>query len=158
MRRQLAVAVLLASLTLPGCSSRPGEFNPTLAAAPADESGFRAAYAECRQLIAEGKLDSNGRLASAGMGTAAGATAMAVGSAAAIGAGGWTGVALASATVVALPFVAIAGAWKMAKSKKTKAERRIQQAAAGCLTERGYPVVGWEPISKKDKAASTPAK
>lgn len=151
MKKQVAVAVLLASLTLPGCSSRPREFNPTLAAVPADESDFRTAYAECRQLIAEGKLDSSGRLASAGVGTAAGATAMAVGGAAAASAGGYAGLAVASATVVALPFVAVAGAWKMAKAKKNKKERLMQQAAGGCLAERGYQVAGWEPVAKRAK-------
>ncbi len=76
-------------------------------------------------------------------------TTAAVGRTAAAVAGGWTGVAVASATVVLLPFAAVAGAWRMAKSKKNKKEQAIQQAVAGCLTERGYPVVGWEPVSKK---------
>jgi hypothetical protein len=42
----------------------------------------------------------------------------------------------------------------MAKSKKNKKEKAIQQAMAGCLTERGYPVVGWEPASKRISPAA----
>jgi hypothetical protein len=123
-----------------------------LASPPADAAIYQGAYSECRRLLAAGQLDSSGRLASGGAGAAAGATAAAVGTAAGMAAGGWTGVAVASATVVALPFVAVAGAWKVAKNRKTKKERAIQQATAGCLTERGYPVVGWDPASKKKAA------
>ena len=158
MKSQIAVSLLVASLALQGCSSKPREFSPTLAAAPADDAQFKAAYATCRQLFAEGKLDENGRMASGGAGAAAGVGAVAVGSAAAAAAGGWAGVALASATVVALPFVAVGGAWRAAKNKKNKKEQRVQRAAAGCLTERGYPVLGWEPVSKNSqKPAATAA-
>ena len=149
MRAGLIAAAFAAALTLSACSSRPREFTPMLAAAPADQAGFKEAYATCGRLFAEGKLDASGRLASGGAGAAAGGAAMAVGSAAALTAGGYTGLAVASATVVALPFVAVAGAWRLAKNRKNKKEQRIQQATAGCLTERGYPVVGWEPVSKK---------
>jgi hypothetical protein len=121
-----------------------------LASAPSDAAIYQGAYSECRQLLAEGKLDSSGRLASGGAGAAAGVTTAAVGGAAAASAGGLGGFALASATVVALPFVAVAGAWGMAKKKKNKKERQVQQVMAGCLTERGYPVVGWEPVSKEN--------
>jgi hypothetical protein len=152
MRAQLTVTILTAALALQACSSRPREFTPTLATAPADQGGFETAHAECRQLLAEGKLDSSGRLASGGAGAAAGATAMAVGTAAGVATGGYAGLAVASATVVALPFVAVASAWKVAKNRKNRKERAIQQATAGCLTDRGYPVVGWEPVSKKDGA------
>lgn len=154
MKSQAAATILLVSVALQGCSSTPREFAPTLAAAPADNSQFQAAYATCRQLFAEGKLDADGRLASGGAGAATGVGAAAAGAAAATAVGGWTGVALASATVVALPFVAVGGAWRAAKAKKNKKERRIQQAAAGCLTERGYPVIGWEPVAKGDKKAA----
>ena len=146
--RLIAVA-LTASLALQGCSSRPRQFSPKLAAAPADQQAFETAHSDCRQLLADGRLDASGRLASGGAGAAAGATTMAVGGAAAATAGGYGGLALASATVVALPFVMIGGGWWMAKAKKNKKERKIQQAMAGCLTDRGFPIVGWEPDSKK---------
>ena len=155
MRNPVAAVGVVAALTIGGCWWRPRRFNPTLAGAAADQGAFAAAYAECRQLYADGKLNSNGQLASAGGAAAAGATTAAVGGAAAAAAGGWAGVAVASATVVLLPFAAVAGAWKLAKNKKNKKERAAQQAAAGCLIERGYPVIGWVPV--KDKAAVRPA-
>ena len=146
---RLLAAALIAALSLQACSSRPREFSPTLAAAPENQERFQATFSECRQLMVDGKLDARGQLASGGAGAAAGATTMAVGGTAAAVAGGWTGVAVASATVVLLPFAAVAGAWGMAKKKKNRKERAAQQAMAGCLTERGYPVVGWEPASRK---------
>jgi hypothetical protein len=58
-------------------------------------------------------------------------------------------MAVAGATVVALPFVAVAGAWGLAKSKKKKKEKAIQTAMTGCLSERGYEVASWDRASKK---------
>jgi hypothetical protein len=148
----ISAAVAIASVTLAGCSSRPREFTPTLAVASPDDKGFQETYATCRQLLAEGKLDSNGRLASTGAGAAAGATTAVVGSAAAAAVGGWSGRAVASATVVALPFVAIGGAWGLAKKRKNRKERAIQTATAGCLGERGYAVAGWTPTKRAESA------
>ncbi len=68
---------------------------------------------------------------------------MAAGSAAATSAGLYAGAAIASATVVAIPFVALAGAWGMAKAKRAKKEKAIKTAMAGCLRERGYEVANW---------------
>jgi hypothetical protein len=95
-------------------------------------------------LLAEGKLTSDGRLASGAAGAAAGATTLAVGSAAASGAGLYGGMAVAGATLVALPFVAIGGAYGMAKARQKRKERAIQTAMAGCLAERGFTVSGWQ--------------
>jgi hypothetical protein len=153
MRTGLVAATLTVALSLQACSSKPRQFEPKLAAAPADPAAFEAAHAECRQLLADGKLDSSGRLASGGAGAVAGGATMAVGSAAAAGVGGWSGLAVASATVVALPFVMVGGAWGLAKAKKNKKERKIQEATAGCLGERGFAVAGWEKSSKKRPAA-----
>ena len=153
MKAKLIAAAAMASLVLAGCSSRPRQFTPTLAVASVDDKGFQETYATCRQLLADGKLDSNGRLASGGAGAAAGATTAVVGSAAAAAVGGWSGLAVASATIVALPFVAVGGAWGLAKKKKNRKERAIQTATAGCLGERGYAVAGWKPAKKARVAA-----
>ncbi|MGI8610671.1 MAG: hypothetical protein ACR2KH_00110 [Sphingomicrobium sp.] len=59
------------------------------------------------------------------------------------------GAALASATVVLLPFVALGGAWGMAKMKRAKKETAIKTAMVGCLQERGYQVAGWSKGVKK---------
>lgn len=152
MNRSIVLAAAAASLLVQGCSSRPREFVPALASAPEDKGPFESDFAECRQLLADGKLDSRGRLASGAVGAAAGATTLAVGGAAASGAGLYGGMAIAGATLVALPFVAVAGAWGMAKSKKKKKEQAVQTAVAGCLQERGYTVEAWNPKPRKAAA------
>jgi hypothetical protein len=151
MQSKMVAAAIVACLTLQGCSSRPREFTPTLAAPPANQAEFDAAYATCQQLFVEGKLDSSGRTGSAGAGLAAGATTAAVGTGAAAAAGGYAGLAAASATIVLLPFAILGGAWGMSRAKRAKKERAIKTAMEGCLQERGYEVAGW---SKGVKAAS----
>lgn len=141
--RNAGITAIAVAFTLGGCSSRPREFNPVLAAAPTEQSQFDAAYAECRQLFVTGKLDSSGRLASGGAGVAAGAAATVGGAAAATSAGLYTGAAIASATVVLIPFVALGGAYGMAKAKQKRKERAIQTAMNGCLRERGFQVASW---------------
>jgi hypothetical protein len=109
-----------------------------------DPAGFTVATTQCKTLLAAGQLTHDGRLASAGVGAAAGATTLAVGSAAASSAGLYGGMAVAGATLVALPFVAIGGAYGLAKAKQKKRERAIQTAMTGCLKERGFEVAGWQ--------------
>ena len=148
MEKSVVAYAVAAAVVMQGCSSRPREFRPSLATPAANQAQFDADVAECRQLLVEGKLDGNGRLASAGAGVAAG-TATMVGGAAAAGAAGWVGgAAIASATIIAIPFVAIGGAWAMAKAKRNKKEKAIQTALAGCLTERGHQILGWERATK----------
>jgi hypothetical protein len=71
-----------------------------------------------------------------------------VGSAAASGAGLYGGMAVAGATLVALPFVALGGAYGIAKAKQKRKEKAIQTAMAGCLDERGHQVTGWQRTGK----------
>ena len=150
--RKVGAAVVIAAL-VQGCSSRPREYAPTMASSASAET--RAAFdqdvAQCHQLLVAGKLDSEGRLGSAGVGAAAGAATMVGGAAAASSAGLAGGAALASATVVLIPFVAIGGAWAMANAKRNKKERAIQKVMAGCLSERGHTIVGWEKTGRKMK-------
>ena len=162
MHRTLLLATACAGLLVQGCSSRPRAFNPTLAAAPTgqaafDQAAFDQAYATCNQLMVAGKLDSNGRLASAGAGAAAGAGMMAAGAGLATSAGMYTGAAIASATVVLIPFVAIGGAIGLAKMKRAKKEKAIKTAMGGCLKERGFYVASWEKAKKKPGASAAVA-
>lgn len=146
-------AALACALLLAGCSSRPREFTPTLAAPQSsqttsgqvafDQAAFDRDYATCRELLVAGKLDSEGRLASAGAGAAATGAAAVAGGALASSMIPAVGAALASATVVLLPFVAIGGAVGMAKAKRAKKEKAIRTAMTGCLAERGYVVTNW---------------
>ena len=142
MRKEIAGLAVICCLALDACSSRPREFTPKLAPA-VNEANFEATYATCRQLLADGKLNASGRANSLAAGAGAGAGTAAVGGTAAAIAGGWGGVALASATVVLLPFAVIGGAWGVSRMKRTKKERAIRLAMEGCLRERGFQVAGW---------------
>lgn len=149
MGKKPTVCLMVACLTLQACSSRPREFAPTLAAPPASQSQFERVYATCQQLLVAGKLDSNGMAGSAGAGAAAGAATAVAGGAAASSMVPAVGAALASATIVLLPFVALGGAWGMAKMKRAKKEKAIKAAMTGCLQERGYQVAAWSKGVKK---------
>jgi hypothetical protein len=143
MNRKMTAWALMSCLTLQACSSRPRDFTPTLATPTANQADFEAAYATCRQLLVAGKLSASGRSGSLAAGAGAGAGTAAVGGTAAAVAGGWGGVALASATVVLLPFAIVGGAWGMSRMKRAKKERAIKTALEGCLQERGFQVAGW---------------
>ena len=156
MHRNLLAVTALAALLIQGCSSRPRDFSPRLAAASSDRAGFDQATAECNSLLVQGRLDSNGRLASAGMGVAAGATVAVLGGAAAASAGLYAGAAVASATVVALPFVIIGSAFARAKMKRAQKEKSIRRVMTGCLHEHGYDVAAWNKAAKKRPVAVPP--
>ena len=149
MQPKMCGLALICCLTLQACSSRPRDFTPTLAAVPASQAEFDAAYANCHDLLVAGKLDLSGRRGSAAGGVAAGAGTAAVGGAAAAAAGGYAGLAAASATIVLLPFAIAGGAWGMSKMKRAKKERAIKVAMEGCLRERGYEVAGWSKSLRK---------
>ena len=143
MRIKITAFAVIGCLTLQACSSRPRDFSPMLATPTDSRADFDTAYATCHQLLVVGKLNSSGRSSSLGAGAKAGAGTAAVGGTAAAMAGGWGGVALASATVVLLPFAVFGGAWGMSRMKRTKKERAIKTALEGCLQERGFQVAGW---------------
>lgn len=142
MTRKIVAAVSALAM-LQACSSRPREFAPSLATPAPDSAAFNAALATCKELYVTGKLDSNGRLASGAAAAAVGGATAVAGGAAATSAGLYAGAAVASATLVLIPFVALGGAWGMAKAKQKRKERAIQTAMNGCLGERGYQVAGW---------------
>ena len=154
---QLTAGVLICCLALQACSSRPREFTPQLTRAPGNQSEFDAAFAECQQLLVNGKLDASGRTGSAAAGAGAGVGTAAVGGGAAAIAGGYGGLAVAGATIVLLPFAVLGGAWGMSRMKRAKKERAIKTALQGCLQERGYEVAGWTKGPKKSKPIDAPA-
>lgn len=103
-------------------------------------------------MFVAGKLDQEGRLASAGAGAAAGGTAAVAGGATAAVVAGYGGLAVASATIVLLPFAIVGGAIGMSKIKRAKKEKAIKTAMAGCLEQRGFVVEGWTKMSKAEAA------
>src|SRR6185503_19907547 len=125
MQNRWVALALVGCLSLEACSSRPREFEPTLATPSANQAEFDSAYATCRQLLVAGKLDSSGRSGSLGASAGAGAGTAAVGGTAAAVAGRWGGVALASATVVLLPFALVARARGMRPAPPATNERPI---------------------------------
>lgn len=152
-----SIAIACLGLLLAACSSRPREFTPTLGVAPASQAGFDTAYADCKQLFVSGKLDTSGRLASGGAGAAAGGAVGLAGSAGVASAGLWGGMAVASATLVLMPVAIVGGAIGMAKIKRHKKEKAIQQVMAGCLHDRGYEVTSWHKSHRVVAAAQSAA-
>jgi hypothetical protein len=145
MKSTQIMPLLMAALAVQACSSRPREFSPKLAAAPADEAAYQLAYSDCRAQLAAGKLNRSDALASGGVGAAAGAATGVAGAAAAGSATGFMGgLAVMGATIVAAPVVAVVGAWGSAKSRKLKKEKATKEATARCLAERGYQVADWK--------------
>ena len=144
-----------------GCSSRPRNFAPVLAAAPADARAYEKHWLECREQVAAATGKGSGRLASAGGGAVAGAGAGLAASAATSGATYGTIGAAATAgamMIAAVPVFGLAGAWGISKIKKTKNERRIKSATAECMASHGYSVEKWRVMSKREVRALDAAK
>lgn len=153
MDNRLIACALIGSFTLEACSSRPRNFTPVLSTPTVGQADFESVYATCRELLAAGKLSASGRSSSLAAGAGAGAGTAAVGGTAAAVAGGWGGVALASATVVLLPFAIVGGAWGMSRMKRARKERAIKTALGGCLQDRGYHVASWSKATAEPSSA-----
>jgi hypothetical protein len=154
MRFKAMAVAAAASLLVSACSSRPRPFAPVLDVPPADQRAFDLAQIRCADLLVKRKLDKDGRLGSAGAGAGAGAAVAAVGTTAASAAGFYGGLAVASATIILLPFAVIGGAFGMSRMKRTAKEKAVKQAMAGCLSEQGYEVSSWARMSKAELAAT----
>jgi hypothetical protein len=155
MKAIRALATILAIVSLSACSSRPRQFAPTLAAAPADQTRFAADYETCRVLVANGQRSGFGATAaSAGVGTAAG-----VGVGVAMAGGTYGSVAAATAaaatTIILMPVVGVIGAWGIAKRSKLKKEKEVKAATQLCLAENGYTVADWKHDKKQKRIKRT---
>lgn len=157
--RRVCVAVV-GALMLSACSSRPREFVATLAAPPADQTGFDAANESCRTLVAQGYRSGFGaRIASAGAGVAGVGAGLAVGAGVgAATAGTGAGMAAAGAAIstalVMVPVLGVAAAWGLSKNRKLKKEREIKSAMKLCLSEQGYAVDGWRKAKRRGKTVA----
>lgn len=156
MPKKCVLIVAAGAVVVSGCSSRPRNFAPVLAAAPVDQKAYEAQLQTCRERLAA-RMDRSGRLASAAVGTAVGVGAgYAAGAATAAGSAGTMGAAAgaaAAAAITVLPIAGLAGAWGISKIKKTKKERAIKNAMAECLSEGGYSVEKWRVMSKREVRA-----
>ena len=142
------------AVTLAGCSSRPRNFAPVMAAPPADAQAYEAQWLSCREQVTMSAKQGTGRLASAAGGVAAGVGgAAAIGTTAGASAGMVGAMAAASATIILAPIAAIGGAWGVSKIKKTKKEKAIKAATADCMAQAGYAVDKWRVMSKQEVRA-----
>lgn len=144
------------AVALGGCSSRPRNFAPVLAAAPADARSYENHWLDCREQVAAVTRKGSGRTASAGGGAVAGAAAGVAANAAASAAtyGGFGAAAAAGAAAIAVvPVFGLAGAWGISKIKKSKKERTIKSATAECMASKGYSVDKWRVMSKREVRA-----
>lgn len=151
MNRKTISYLLMLSLGLSACSSRPRSFAPKLSAAPASEMAYQQQLLDCRRQVAA-RMDKSGRLGSAAGGAAIGAGATAAAGAAVAGTTyGTMGAAMAAAGAVlaVAPVTAIFGAWGVAKMKRSKKEKAIKAAMAQCLAQGGYQIAGWDALSKR---------
>jgi hypothetical protein len=155
MKSRALFAALAASVIVAGCSSRPRPFAPQLGAVPADQRAFDLAQMRCADALVKGRLDRDGRMGSAGAAMGTGAAVAAVGGTAAGAAGFYGGLAVASATIVLLPFAVLGGAFGAARMKRTAKEKAVKRAMAGCLAEQGFSVTGWTRMSKAELATAT---
>jgi hypothetical protein len=156
MNNKPLVLVGICAIALGGCSSRPRNFAPVLAAAPADARSYESHWLDCREQVAAATSKGSGRLASAGGGAVAGAGAGVAASAAASGAtyGTFGAAAVAGAAMIAVvPVFGLAGAWGISKIKKSKKERTIKAATAECMARNGYSVAKWRVMSKREVRA-----
>lgn len=160
INRGVALAVACA-VGVAGCSSKPRNFAPMLAAPPADAEAYEARWLDCREQVAQATDQRANRGVSAAGGVAAGAGAGVATGAAVSGATYGTMAAAAAAAAAALavvPVAGLAGAWGISKMKKTKKERAIKAATAECLARSGYAVERWRVLSKKEVRALAAAK
>lgn len=157
MRDRLVCIAVAGTLLLTACSSRPREFTASLAAPPADQSGFETAHETCRTLVAQGYRSGFGaRIASAGAGVAGVGAGLAVGmgaGAATMGTGAGVAAAgvAASTALVMVPVLGVAAAWGLSKRRKARKEREIKSAMGLCLSEQGYTVDSWRVAKKRRK-------
>ena len=157
MTRKPILLLGICAVALSGCSSRPRNFAPILAAPPADSKAYEAHWLECREAVAAATSKGSGRLASAGGAAVAGAGAGLAAGAATSGATfasyGAAAAAAGAAMIAAVPVFGLAGAWGISKIKKTKKERTIKSATADCMATNGYSVERWRVMPKREVQA-----
>lgn len=151
MKLTLIAAVAGAALLVGGCSTRPREFVPMLAAAPTDTSDYQTDLGTCNQLVAQGYKGGFLEAAAAGGGGVAAGYAAGLGSVAA----GVTPVGLGmsatagAALLTIMPVVGIGAAVGITRTIRGGKEKKIKTAMADCLAEHGHAVEGWELAKKR---------
>ena len=154
MKRHALLWAAAGAVILTGCSSKPRNFAPVMAAPPADAQVYEAQWLACREQVAATAKNGSGRLASAAGGAVAGVGGVAaVGTTAGASAGMVGAMAAATATVILAPIAIVGGAWGVSKIKKTKKEKAIKSATADCMAKAGYSVEKWRVMTKREVRA-----
>lgn len=154
--RAIALA-MAAALGLGACASTPRGFTPVLAASPADQAAYEAAFAVCSEQVASGRRESfrDGRGGSALGGAAiGGGAAIATGATAASGAGMLGGAAAGAGLLTGVIIFVPLALWGVSRIQRANKEREIQTAMAACLAEEGYAVQEWRLGAEGDAQTS----
>jgi hypothetical protein len=155
------IAILVATaIGLGGCASTPRGFVPVLAATPADQAAYEAAFRVCSDQVAAGRRDSfrAGRGGSALGGAAiGGGAALVTGASAASGAGMLSGVAAGAGLMTGMIVFAPLAIYGVSRVQRARKEGEIQAAMAACLAEDGYAVGSWR-LQRERGAMASPTR
>lgn len=156
MSRNRTRYLLIAIALLGACSSAPRRFTPVLAAPPVDELQYRRDLEECEAQAVAGTGKGSARVASGTAGVAAGMAAGAVGSVATSGTYASYGAAMGAGAMalLAVPVAGITAAWGMARAKRHRRERNLEEGVTACLGDRGYVVTQWDRRRQQGTTAS----
>ncbi|MDO1559192.1 hypothetical protein Q0812_07095 [Brevundimonas sp. 2R-24] len=157
--RGAVALVACGALAASACSTTPRAYSPVMAAAPADQAAFEAAFNQCSQEVAAGRTQNfrEGRGGAVAGGTALGAAAGVVaGASAASGAGMLGGVAAGAGLATGLILVAPIAIIGMSAAKRGHNERIVRDAMTRCLAEEGHTVADWRLARSEDTGPRSP--
>lgn len=166
IRSTPALAIVIPTLLLAGCSTKPRNFSAQLSAPVASRATFESDFRTCQQLVRGGARSDFKAKAAVGLAAAAGTVGTAVvitstttmipsgflatGTTTAAGGG-----AMAAAAV--LPGAGLLLGFGVSRIIRGSRERSYQRRMNACLTDYGYSVERWAKVRKKDDAANISA-
>jgi hypothetical protein len=156
MRSQkLAFLIIILTLSLGGCSTRPRYFVASLQTPAADTAQFESDLALCRELVGRGyKSNFKAQAAAIGLGTVASGVVVGAVQAAAINAaiinvaGGTASTAGVTALSVAVPFVGVAVGFGVSRIIRSGREKKLKRNLTNCLAEYNHTVEKWTPAKR----------
>ena len=149
-RKTIATLAILSILS--GCSTRPRNFAPQIAAPVGGMASLEADYRTCATLVAQGRTaDFKGAAAMVGA-TGAGALGGAAVSMASVSALGFTGAGMVASA--AIPGIGLLAGFGVSRMIRSGNERKVKRRMESCLTEFGYTVGDWTRIGRRDDAAT----
>ena len=148
-------------LLMSACSTVPRAYSPVIPGHNLSDPEFVAVLERCVTMVNDGVtsgFNENWVASSAvGVATGYGTGALVVAS---VGGAGLAETAIAaSAAIVLMPVVGVAGAVIYSRQVRARREREVQDATGQCLREHGYAVQGWvlQPSASQGSRTSDPA-